>query len=305
VKIDFRKVPGGARCAISLGYDLDMSGYVGYSGMSGYLGYTHGHLSQEVMEYVKLLVKVAGKNAARLHFFLEGNTFEEPTEYWKEIVQAGHAVDQHTYSHISLIQEPLEKIDREIAVTKSLMESRLGILNIGLRGPGGYKQGLRGREDVQQVILKNGIKFVSTQYPYTEPWDKARGPEVDKRSIEMIADLQPYHYPSGLLEIPLCGFSDRHFLDSMGRPLNDWIEYLKKCVDFVYERGLTFNACVHPITHLKYDPEGRVLEEILLHCREKHEEVFVCTQRDIYRWVTSQTENAYGRVSPIPFPNKH
>ena len=298
VKADFKRVPGGPKCGVSLGYDLDMSGYVGYSKMSGYLGYTHGHLSREVIEYVKMLVEVANRHDAKLHFFLQGNTFEDPTDYWKEIIQAGHAVDQHTYSHMSLLQEPLEKMDREIAITKNLMDSRLGIVNIGLRGPGGYRQGLQGRDDIQQLILKNGIKFVSTQYSYTEPWEKACGPEVDQRSIGMIADLQPYYYPSGLLEIPLCGFSDRHFLDGMQRSLDDWIEYLKRCVDFVYEQSLTFNACVHPITHLKHDPQGRVLEGLLSHCQEKPEEVLVCTQRDVYRWVTSQTEEAYGRVSP-------
>jgi len=284
MKIDFDKVKKGSRCAVAIGYDVDMPGDLDYLYVKelGWRGGCHGHLNEDVVSYIKMLVQVAEGYGARVQFFLQGKTLEESAELCVEIAERVHAIDQHTYSHISLPETPLERIESEVARTKRLIEDKLKTVNIGLRGPGGYKEGLRGRSDIQKVLIKAGIKFVSTQYSY---WDN---PLSDDKMIETIADVQPYYYETGLLEIPFCGYQDRTFFDRdcgfRRGTLEEWIQYLKRAVDFVYEHGLAYSLVVHPSTGFKHDPEGKSLRELLSYCRQK-EGILICTYRELYQWI--------------------
>ncbi len=287
MKIDFGKVREGGKCAVAIGYDVDMPGDLDYlyNKELGWQGGCHGHLNEDVINYVKNVVKIAESYDAKLQFFLQGNTFEDPVEHWIDIAQRGHAIDQHTYNHISLPHTPLETIESEVARTKGLIEDKLGVVNIGLRGPGGYRNGLRELGDIQQIMLNTGIRFVTTQDRF--------GHEhlSDEDMIETIADTQPYCYDeTGLLEIPFCGYQDREFFDpDCGPPrygtLEEWIEYLKRAVDFVYKHRLVYGLVVHPSTGFKHDPEGKSIRELLSYCRQK-EEILVCTYREIYQWLT-------------------
>jgi peptidoglycan/xylan/chitin deacetylase (PgdA/CDA1 family) len=284
MRIDFGKVRKGSKCAIAIGYDVDMPGDLDYLYVKdlGWRGRCHGHLNEDVIKYIRMLVRVAEGYGVKLQFFLQGNTLEDPAERWIEIAKRGHAIDQHTYSHISLLRTPLKRIESEVVKTKRLIENKLKTVNIGLRGPGGYTNGLQGRSDVQQVLLDIGIKFVSTQYIY---WGALL---TDKRTTEMIADVQPYYYETGLLEIPFCGYQDRTFFDRDCGPrrgtLKEWIEYLKRAVDFVHDRGLVYSLVVHPSTGFKHDPEGKSIRELLSYCRQK-EGTLICTYRDLYQWI--------------------
>jgi len=306
MRMDFGEVRAGARCAVAFGYDVDMPGDFQYlydrdvpwrPGGDG--PYCHGHLNQDVLGYVKRLVSIAERYGVKLQFFLQGNTLEDPVEPWLEIVKADHAVDQHTYTHAHLLRTPLDKVESEIVRTKRLLEDKLGIVSIGLRGPGGYAGGLRGRDDAQRVILNAGIQFVSTHY-YHYATDQRFTPEGDNFSIQKIADSQPFYYDRGLLEIPFCCYSDRQFfdVDQGGRgsklSVDDWIAYLKRAVDFAHEGGLLCAFVLHPSTSFKHDPEARYLDELLSYCRQKPGTIS-CTFRDIYEW-TREIESGAERV---------
>ena len=291
--IDFDKIHKGSRCIVSIGYDIDMPGDFKYlydpsipwgTGPDG--PGCHGHLNKDVINYIKILVKIADNYNAKLQFFLEGNTLEDDISPWVEIIKKGHAVDQHTYSHIHLLNTPIDKVESEILKTKELMEHKLEIVNIGLRGPGGYLTGLNNRTDLQQVILKAGIKFVSTHL--FVPGGRTASEKIPP-SIESISNSQPYLYETGLPEIPFCGYTDRQFfdVDQGGKGnLEEWIEYLKKAVDFAYEHKLVYALVVHPSTSFKHDPEGKYLKQMLSYCREK-EGIIICTYRDIYNWISN------------------
>jgi len=292
MRIDFGKVRKGSKCAVAIGYDVDVPGDLDYLYVKdlGWQGGCHGHLNEELINYVKMVVRIAEDYDAKLQFFLQGNTLEDPAEHWIEIVERGHAIDQHTYSHISLPHTPLERIESEVAKTERLIEDKLQTVNIGLRGPGGYKNGLQGRSDIQKVLLKCGIEFVSTQ-------DNLMSTLLsDEKIIETIADTQPYYYDeTGLLEIPFCGYQDREFFDpDCGPPrkgtLKEWIQYLKRAVDFVYDHGLAYSLVVHPSTGFKHDPEGKSIREILSYCRQK-QGILICTYRDLYQWFTKGDSN--------------
>jgi len=189
-----------------------------------------------------------------------------------------------------LIETPIEEIKAQLTMTKKLIETKCNTENIGVRGPGGYSNALRGREDVQLALLGLGMKWVSTQFQYPRS-----DSDNDQNWINMIPKQQPSYYRTGLLEIPFCGHQDRSFFDvDMGgrpRPIDEWIAYLKGCVDLSYERNLFLALTVHPSTSFKHDRKARYVKELLAYCRKRHK-ILVCTYRDMYRWISSE-KNKY------------
>lgn len=287
------KKDGG--CAVAFGYDVDMppggDSYL-YDRSIGWL-YTedeiaHGHLNDDVRDYINRLGLIAEHYDSKLQFFIQGNTFEKPvdTAFWKEFAKRGHAIDSHSYYHDSLTDIPVDEVKSQLSKTKKLIETELKTENIGVRGPNGLSDGLRGREYVQGAILDVGIKWVSTQFQWAPSGN-------DEEWIKMIPKQQPFYYKTGLLEIPFCGHQDRSFFDvDMGgrpRPINEWIAYLKGCIDIAYERNLFLSLTVHPSTSFKHDPKARYVKELLAYCRQKRE-VLVCTYRDMYRWIANEKE---------------
>lgn len=280
-------------CAVAFGYDMDMPcAGVDYL-YDRELGWPRdgecvafGHLNEDVRSYVRLLASISEDHGLALQFFVQGNTFEESedAELWTEIAGRGHAIDSHMYNHDSLLRTPVEEVRDQLTKTKSLIERHCGIENEGLRGPGGYEQALHGREDVQQVILDAGIKWVTTQFQ--------RGVQGNDQSwIDMIPGQQPVYYPTGLLEIPFCGHQDRSYFDvDMGgspRPLGDWITYLKGCIDLAIEKSLWLSLTTHPSTSFKHDPQALYLTEIFKYCHQ-NPDIILCNYRDLNRWISAE-----------------
>ncbi len=286
------KKDGG--CAVSFGYDVDMPGgkeYL-YDRSIPWLGGCNGHLTDDIRNYIRTMVSVAENYDSKLQFFVQGNTFEKSVDVdlFKEISERGHAIDSHMYNHNVIIRLPIENLKSQLIMTKKLIETELKTTNIGMRGPGGILKGLHGYEDHQKAILENGIKWVSTQAS-----GRKRNEYSEQRLFEMVADIQPFYYDTGLLEIPFSVHQDRSFFDvDMGgspRPLDEWIAHLKQCIDFAYNRNLFLSLTVHPSTSFKHDPDARYLKEILSYCRQRPE-IQICTFRDIYRWIDNDRKKA-------------
>ena len=280
-------------CAVAFGYDMDMpcagleylyDRNLGWPRDGECVAY--GHLNEDVRNYVRLLTRISEDYELGLQFFVQGNTFEraEDAALWTEIADRGHAIDSHMYHHDSLLRTPVEEVRSQLTKTKKLIESHCGTENIGLRGPGGYEQALHGREDVQQVILEVGIKWVSTQFQRAEHGN-------DQSWIDMIPNQQPVYYPTGLLEMTFCGHQDRSYFDvDMGgspRPVDEWIAYLRGCVDLAYESNLWLSLTTHPSTSFKHDPQARYLREIFDYCRQKPD-IIICNYQDLYRWIAAE-----------------
>jgi len=294
------RLPDGVRCAIALTYDTDMAG--GYAPD----GTCHGRTMPALQEHMLRLCDTAEAFAVSLQFFQIGNGLEEDDlDYLREILRRGHLVDSHTYSHMPLIGDP-DALRDELARTNRLFEQRLGRRSTALRGPGGYQRGLLDHPANQQVILDCGFRWVSCRYDATlQDHDPRYAVEAPARDL-------PYAYPTGLVEFPIQGYSDRVWFDTVHcvdqpayaawraahghRPvpsgwrrapwthpeaLDRWISYNLAVADFVYQRRLAWVPCWHPYSHYLHDPENRMLPALLEHCAAKPERAWVCTMRDL------------------------
>ncbi len=304
-------LPDGVRCAIALSYDTDMAG--GYAPD----GICHGRTAPFLAEYMLRLCDTAEQYHVKLQFFQIGNGLDadQDVAYLEEILARGHEVDSHTYSHVPLITDDLALLAEELARTNRLFEERLGHRSTVLRGPGGYAEGLRGRPENQRIILDNGFRWVSGEYSArlrsAERDGAVRNPSVDA----------PYAYDTGLIELPIQSWTDRHFFDTRlcvdkeayeawrvehgHQPvpagwrcpwtapdaLERWIEYNLAVVDFAYERRLLAIICWHPYSHYLHDPEMRMLPALLEHCARKEKRAWVCTVRDACEMVGQRTSD--------------
>ncbi len=99
-------------------------------------------------------------------------------------------------------------------MTSRALKRRIGVQANGFRTPGGFADGLSGREDVQQMLLDLGFKWASAKYPAFEGMRDLHGTrespseEVYGNIVAAQARAQPFVYPSGLIEIPMSPISD-------------------------------------------------------------------------------------------------
>ncbi len=298
-------LPEGVRCAIALTYDTDMA--------AGYApdGICHGRTMPQLKDYMLRLCATAEEHCVRLHFFQICNGLE-PTEdvgYLREIIDRGHDLDSHTYSHQPLNIDDLDVLDFELRRANELLAERLGHTSTVLRGPGGYAGGLRGHAANQRVILDNGFHWVSCEYNFRVT------PASYMEAISGPAQEVCYAYNSGLVELPIMSLTDRNFFDSLmcvdraacdawrqelghralpdGRAkapwtredaLERWIEYNLATAEFACEHRLLWVAAWHPYTHLVHDPHNRTLPALLEWASER-DDVVVCTLRDAAQWL--------------------
>ena len=292
------RLPEGVRCAVALSYDLEMC--------AGYQpdGVNHGRLIPELQAYTLGLCDAAEAYGVKLHFFYVGNGLEQSYACLREILDRGHVLDNHTYTHLPLITDDVQRLDEELALTNRLFEERLGWTSTVLRGPGGYPNGLDGKIENQEVILKNGFRWVSGKIDRPDPGDWSHVLHAPERNL-------PYVYPTGLIEIPIQGFTDRSFFDTVknvapdqyqewrrdggGKPvpegwtapwtapnaLEDWLTYLRQTLDYAYENRLLWVPVWHPLSHYLHDRENVVLRRFLEYCQSRPEKVWVCTVRDV------------------------
>ena len=291
------------RCAVALSYDLEMA--AGYAPDE----INHGRIIPAVQEYTIRLCETAERFGVQLHFFFVCNGLEAPEiGYLRRILDGGHVINSHTYSHQGVALVTAEKLDQELRLANQLLKQRLGVDSTVLRGPYGYKQGWKNLPpENRRVILDNGFQWLSGEYDdqvYHEDWDFwICAPEREL----------PYRYPEGLVEIPFQGWSDRMWFDM--RPqvdqeilvdwrklhghqpvprgwrapwllpdaLDEWISLNLATLDYAYEHGKVWVPIWHPVTHYLHDPENRVLTALLEHAASKPETALVCTVRDLAR----------------------
>jgi peptidoglycan/xylan/chitin deacetylase (PgdA/CDA1 family) len=219
---------------------------------------------------VRAAAKVA-EYGARIHFFVVGQVFEQPDVSWLEnIARAGHPIGNHTYDHVNVLARTPDEIqyrfrrapwliegksverviEENVRMTTAALRTRVGVEPAGFRTPGGFPEGLRGRPDVQRMLLRQGFRWTSSQYA-------GPGPALDRS--------QPFRYrETDLLEIPMSPVSDIGAFRNSRWPLQRFLDTTLQVLEETIERGAVFDFLGHPSCLLVTDP---ALKTVDLICR--------------------------------------
>jgi peptidoglycan/xylan/chitin deacetylase (PgdA/CDA1 family) len=271
-----------ARIAITL--DLEMSRHYPKRGMLEW-DYQKGNLDGPTKEYAVKAAKIVKEHGGVLHFFCVGRVLEQPDVGWlKEIAADGHPIGNHTYDHVNLKAKTAEAsqfrfqrspwlvagksaaevIEGNIRITTVALKERAGITVDGFRTPGGFNNGLSDRPDLQQMLLRQGFKWVSSKYPPHERGETGKTPSVAvvKSILDAQEAAQPFVYESGLVEVPMSPISDVTAFRSTRWKLDDFVDVTAQAVARAIETGTVFDFLAHPSCLVVEDPEFKTIKRI-------------------------------------------
>ncbi|KAB7668686.1 polysaccharide deacetylase family protein [Bacillus sp. B1-b2] len=89
-------------------------------------------------EYIPSIISTLEKHQVKASFFLEGRWVQKNPELAKMIVEAGHEVGNHSYTHPDMSKITSSKIHEEIVKTNDVIEATTGKQVTWLAPPSGY-----------------------------------------------------------------------------------------------------------------------------------------------------------------------
>ena len=274
--------PDKARVAITL--DLEMSRNFPLR-KDTHWDYEKGNLDEATKKYSVAAGQRVKERGGRIHYFCVGRVLEQPDVGWLEgIARDGHPIGNHTYDHVYVLAQKTadlqfrfkrspwliegrttaEVIRENIRLTTLALKQRTGIANRGFRTPGGFNTGLKGREDIQQMLLELGFTWVSSLYPphaNTGPKEKPTA-EVYDSIVQAHARAQPFVYPTGLVEIPMSPISDIGAFRTGQWKLDWFLEAVRRAVAWTIEHQAVFDFLAHPSCLGVVDPEFKTIDLI-------------------------------------------
>jgi peptidoglycan/xylan/chitin deacetylase (PgdA/CDA1 family) len=273
-----------AKAQIALTLDLEMSRHYPRRGLTEW-DYQKGNLDNATKAYSLKAARVAHDLGARIHFFCVGRVLEQPDVGWlKEIIEMGHPVGNHTYDHVNVhAASPAQTqfrfqrapwlirgrtvsqiIEQNIATTNLAMKTRLGISPNGFRTPGGFYTGLKGREDLQRLMMKQGFKWVSSVYPrhLSGKPKQEPGPEVYNSIVAAQQKAQPFKYPTGLIEIPMSPISDVTAFRTNYWKLDYFLKAVRLAVEWAIQERKVFDFLAHPSCLVVEDPDCETIRMV-------------------------------------------
>ena len=173
--------------------------------------YEKGNLNDETKRYAVEACRRVRAAGGVAHCFAVGRVFEQEDVGWlRGIIEAGHAVGNHTYDHVNVLatraediqfrfrrcpwlvegQTPAQVIRSNIQLCTAAMRNRVNISPAGFRTPGGFQNGLRDHPNVQQMLQDTGYTWVSSLYPA-----HANGPQATDEVLRSIVQAQRQAQP--------------------------------------------------------------------------------------------------------------
>jgi hypothetical protein len=262
--------------------------------------YEKGNLNDETKRWAVEACRRIRQAGGVAHCFVVGRVFEQADVSWlRGIVQAGHAVGNHTYDHVNLLAQWPEAIQfrfrrcpwliegrsvadvlrENIAVTTAALRTRVGIPPAGFRTPGGFADGLRTREDVQRMLQNLGFTWVSSLYPAhaVGPAHEEPAAAVIDTIVEAQCRAQPFVYPTGLVEVPMSPISDIGAFRN-GRWRLEWfLNVVRRALAWCIEHHAVFDFLCHPSCMYVVDPQFRTIELICERVRQAGERAALVT----------------------------
>ncbi|MCY2965218.1 MAG: polysaccharide deacetylase family protein, partial [Planctomycetota bacterium] len=179
-----RGAPAGkAQIAITL--DLEMSRNFPKWEVTHW-DYEKGNLDADTKAYAVEAGQRVKDRGGVIHYFCVGRVLEQENVDWlKGLADAGHKIGNHTYDHVYVLakdpkevqfrfqrapwlmrgRSAAEVIQDNVRMANEALLTRVNIKAAGFRTPGGFTNGLDGREDVQKMLLGEGFTWVSSKYP--------------------------------------------------------------------------------------------------------------------------------------------
>ena len=258
-------------------FDLEMSRHYPRRGMTEW-DYQKGNLDQPTKDYAVEAGRITKELGGIIHYFCVGRVLEQPDVDWLTgLAESGHPIGNHTYDHVNLLSASPEQtqfrfqrapwlvegrtvaeiLHENIRLTTIGLKDRCGINNNGFRTPGGFRTGLDGREDLQQMLLDLGFTWVSSKYPAHESGEPMQEPSADVYAdiVRAQAEAQPYVYPTGLIEIPMSPISDVGAFRTKFWKLDYFLHAAELAVEWAIETGGVFDFLCHPSCMVVEDPE--------------------------------------------------
>jgi peptidoglycan/xylan/chitin deacetylase (PgdA/CDA1 family) len=251
--------------------------------------YEKGNLNQAAKEYAVQACRRVKARGGVIHAFVVGQVLEQENVDWlKGIAHEGHPIGNHTYDHVYLLAKQPDEIqyrfqrapwlirNRTVAevlrdniqMTNVALKERIGVEANGFRTPGGFTNGLAGREDLQHMLLDLGFAWASCKYPAHAGIEDLHG--TGRRPSKLACDsilsaqseAQPSIYPSGLVEVPMSPISDIGAFRNGRWQLDDFLKVIQRAVESVIERRDVFDFLSHPSCLGVVDPQFKAIELI-------------------------------------------
>jgi peptidoglycan/xylan/chitin deacetylase (PgdA/CDA1 family) len=269
---------------IAMTMDLEMSMHYPQWGLTEW-NYEKGNLTEPVKQYVVEACRRVKAKGGVVQLFVLGRVLEQENVDWlKEVVRAGHPVGNHTYDHVNVwaarpdeLQHRFtrapwlihgksvpEVIRENILMTDRAMQTRIGVHPVGFRTPGGSTQGLRGREDLQKLLLDLGFTWVSSLAAHV-PVSPENPTSADFDAVVKAQSAhQPFVYPSGLVEVPMSPLGDVASFRRKDKKwkLADFLTMIERNVRWAIDHRATIDLLTHPSIMVVEDPDCRAYELI-------------------------------------------
>lgn len=251
--------------------------------------YEKGNLTPEVKAYTREACRRVKDRGGVVHAFVVGRVLEQEDVSWlREIAEEGHPLGNHTYDHVNVLAKDVpslqfrfqrspwlldgltvpEAIRANVDRTSRAMRDRVGASPDGFRTPGGFAEGLAGREDLQKMFLDLGFRWISSRYPPHGGLEDLHGTDrrPSREAFESIlaaqALAQPTTYPTGLVEVPMSPISDIGAFRNGRWKLDYFLESIRACVELAIERRACFDFLAHPSCLGVVDPDFRTIDMI-------------------------------------------
>lgn len=128
-------------------------------------------------EYIPEMLKTMKKHGVKSTFFLEGRWAKKNPELTKMIVDAGHEIGNHSYTHPDLKTASRELIRKELVETNKVIEAVAGVEPIWFAPPSGSY-----RDEVVQIASELNLKTVLWTVD-TIDWKHPEPNEMVKRVV--------------------------------------------------------------------------------------------------------------------------
>ncbi|MDC0936454.1 polysaccharide deacetylase family protein [Pirellulales bacterium] len=251
--------------------------------------YEKGNLNQAAKDYTVAACQRVKQRGGLIHNFVVGQVFEQESVDWlREISDAGHPIGNHTYDHVYVLAQrsddiqyrfarspwlianrDIETVIREnIALAGLAIKQKVGVKANGFRTPGGFAEGLHGREDIQTMLQGLGFDWISCRYPAHAGMESLHGTdrrpakETVRNILAAQTNAQPFLYPTGLLDIPMSPVSDIGAFRNGRWKLEYFLETIRMAIDWAIENRAMFDFLAHPSCLGVVDKEFKTIDLI-------------------------------------------